>query len=326
MNCFSGGQFCREAGLFFCALMRQEVAIKSNVVSLKEHWLYLHQVLILGRNDTNTFFIMEAEKIICCDGARNNDALAWAAMANKGNDPMAMAAMMNGGMNNQWNNPFVYLVWMMVARKMWGDDGSKVQDAEIQGQLNAIRSQMADNQNSNLLMDAIKGNNNAIDRLAGNLNCDFNTLNSAICDVRGGIDRLSGQVGYSAERVINAVNLGDMNIVQQLKDCCCQTQQNIIKMGYESQLGQKDIVNQMQQGFSYTNTGIERAASNLGFQISQMVCDLKTNGNSNTQRIIDTMNSHWNQDLQQKYNDAKLELSQQKLIAALGTKTTTATT
>lgn len=139
------------------------------------------------------------------------------------NDPMAMAAMMNGGMNNQWNNPFVYLVWMMVARKMWGDDGSKVQDAEIQSQLNAIRSQMADNQNSNLLMDAIKGNNNAIDRLAGNLNCDFNTLNSAICDVRGGIDRLSGQVGYSAERVINAVNLGDMNIVQQLKDCCCQT-------------------------------------------------------------------------------------------------------
>ena len=48
-------------------------------------------------------FIMEAEKIICCDGARNNDALAWAAMANKGNDPMAMAAMMNGGMNS-WNN------------------------------------------------------------------------------------------------------------------------------------------------------------------------------------------------------------------------------
>lgn len=47
------------------------------------------------------------------------------------NDPMAMAAMMNGGMGGQWNNPFVYLVWMMFARKMWGDDGSKVQNAEI---------------------------------------------------------------------------------------------------------------------------------------------------------------------------------------------------
>ena len=272
---------------------------------------------------------MEAEKIICCDGARNNDALAWAAMANKGNDPMAMAAMMNGGMGGQWNNPFVYLVWMMFANRFFGENGlngQNAQNVEMQNQLQAIRSQMQDNQNTNALMDAIKGNGCNIQQLAGQLNCDFNTLNSAICDVRQGISTLSGQVGYSAERVINAVNLGDMNLIQQLKDCCCQTQQNIIRMGYENQLGQKDIVNGMQQGFSYTNTGIERASANLGFQISQMLCDLKTNGNSNTQRIIDTMNCHWNQDLQQKYNDAKLELSQQKLIAALGTKTPTATT
>lgn len=275
---------------------------------------------------------MEAEKIICCDGARNNDALAWATMANRNNDPMAMAAMMNGGMGGQWNNPFVYLVWMMFANRFFGENGlngQNAQNVEMQNQLQAIRSQMQDNQNTNALMDAIKGNGCNIQQLAGQLNCDFNTLNGAICDVRQGISTLSGQVGYSAERVINAINLGDMNLIQQLKDCCCQTQQNIIKMGYESQLGQKDIVNQMQQGFSYTNTGIERAASNLGFQISQMVCDLKTNGNSNTQRIIDTLNCHWNQDLQQKYNDARLELSQQKqnatLIAALGTKTTATT-
>lgn len=276
---------------------------------------------------------MEAEKIICCDGARNNDALAWATMANRGNDPMAMAAMMNGGMGGQWNNPFVYLVWMMFANRFFGENGlngQNAQNVEMQNQLQAIRSQMQDNQNTNALMDAIKGNGCNIQQLAGQLNCDFNTLNSAICDVRQGISTLSGQVGYSAERVINAVNLGDMNLIQQLKDCCCQTQQNIIKMGYENQLGQKDIVNQMQQGFSYTNTGIERAASNLGFQMSQMACDLKTNANSNTQRIIDTLNCHWSQDLQQKYNDARLELSQQRqnatLIAALGTKTTTATT
>lgn len=276
---------------------------------------------------------MEAEKIICCDGARNNDALAWATMANRNNDPMAMAAMMNGGMGGQWNNPFVYLVWMMFANRFIGENGlngQNAQNVEMQNQLQAIRSQMQDNQNTNALMDAIKGNGCNIQQLAGQLNCDFNTLNGAICDVRQGISTLSGQVGYSAERVINAINLGDMNLIQQLKDCCCQTQQNIIKMGYENQLGQKDIVNQMQQGFSYTNTGIERAAANLGFQMSQMACDLKTNANGNTQRIIDTLNCHWNQDLQQKYNDARLELSQQKqnatLIAALGTKTTTATT
>ena len=141
---------------------------------------------------------------------------------------------------------------------------------------------------------------------------------------------VGGKVGYSAERVINAINLGDLNIIQQMKDCCCQTQQNIIKMGYENQLGQKDIVNGMQQGFSYTNTGLERGFSNIGYQMSQLACELKTNDNANTQRIIDTMNCHWQQELQQKYQDARLELSQQRqnatLIAALKTTGTTTTT
>ena len=101
------------------------------------------------------------------------------------------------------------------------------------------------------------------------------------------------------------------------KICCCQTQQNIIKMGYENQLGQKDIVNALQQGFAYTNTGIERAASNLGFQLSQSICDLKTNDNAGVQRIIDTMNGHWNQELQMKYNDSRRELSQRDQTQAI---------
>ena len=163
----------------------------------------------------------------------------------------------------------------------------------------------------------------AITQLASNLNCDFNALNNAICCVRSGIQEVAGNVNFSAERVINAINLGDANLTSALQNCCCQTQQNIIKMGYESQLGQKDIVNQMQAGFSQTNSGLERAASNLGFQMSQIACDLKTNANANTQRIVDVLNNHWQSDLQQRYNDARLELSQQKqnatLIAALKT-------
>ncbi len=275
-----------------------------------------------------------AEEVIkttsCCNDAMMGGLLG--AMANRNNnDPLAMAAMMRNDDANQWNNPFIYLVWMMFAQRMWGNgwdgNGQNAQNVELQNQIQSLRSQIADNQNSNMIMDAIKGNGCSINQLAANLNCDFNALNGAICDVRQGISTLSGQVGYSAEKVINAINLGDMNMIQQLKDCCCQTQQNIIKMGYENQLGQKDIVNQMQQGFSYTNSGLERGFSNVGFQMSQMACDLKTNANANTQRIVDVLNCHWQQDLQQRYNDARLELSQQRqnatLIAALKTTATT---
>lgn len=278
---------------------------------------------------------MDAEKIICCDSGRNNDALAYAAMTNRGNDPMAMAAMMNGGMNQWANNPFAYMMMLGMFRFMYGDGwangtGNKVQDAEIQAKLNAIGNQMSDNHNTDLLMSAVNGNNQDMKTLAQTLNCDFNALQSSVCGIQSAIQQVGGQVGYTAEKVINAVNLGDLNIVQQMKDCCCQTQQNIIRMGYENQLGQKDITNGMQQGFSYTNTGLERGFANIGFQMSQMACDLKTNANTNTQRIIDTLNGHWQEDLQLRLNRAELELSQQRqnatLIAALKTGTTTATT
>ena len=275
------------------------------------------------------------EKVYCYDhpsAYNNHDALAIAAMSKKDSDPMAMAAMMNGGMGGQWNNPFIYLVWMMFAQRMWGNgwdnNGQNAQNIELQNQIQSLRSQMADNQNSNLVMGAIQGNNADLKTLSANLNCDFNTLQGAICDVRNGISILAGKTDSNAERVINSIVNGNLQMTQALKDCCCQTQQNIIKRGYENQIGQKDIINQMQQGFSYTNTGLERGFSNLGFQMSQMACDLKTNANANTQRIVDVLNCHWQQDLQQRYNDARLELSQQRqnatLIAAL--KTTTATT
>lgn len=220
----------------------------------------------------------------------------------------------------------------------WGNNrGNLVQDAEIQNQIASLRSQMADNHNSDLLMSAIQGNNQDMKTLAANLNCDFNQLQSGVCAVRSAIEQVAGQIGYSAERVINAANLGDLNIVQQLKDCCCQTQQNIIKMGYENQLGQKDILNGMQQqtntferGLDFVNRSIERGFSSLGYQLAQDKCDIIRAGQDNTRLITDTLNSHWTQDLRDRYQDARLELSQQRqnaaLIAALGTKTTTATT
>ena len=113
----------------------------------------------------------------------------------------------------------------------------------------------------------------------------------------------------------------------QLKDCCCTTQQNINRMGYENQLGQKDIINSMQRGFDFNNRSIELGFSALGFQLQQDKCDIIRSNQDNTQRIVDVLNNHWQQDLQQKYNDARLELSQQRqnatIIAALKTTTTT---
>lgn len=261
-----------------------------------------------------------AEEVIkttsCCNDAMMGGLLG--AMANRdNNNPLAMAAMMRDrDDDDMWNNPFAYMMMMGMMRYMYGadwnnrDNGADVQRAEIQSQIESLRNQMADNQNSNLLMGAIQGNGNDLKMLASNLNCDFNALQNSICGIQAGIQQLGGQVGFSAERVINAISQGNLQMTIALKDCCCQTQQNIIKMGYDNQLGQKDIVNQMQQGFSYTNTGIERAASNLGFQMQQDKCDVIRAGENNTQRIIDTLTGHWSQEQANEIQDLKFKNSQ----------------
>ena len=216
----------------------------------------------------------------------------------------------------------------MFAQRLWGnqnDNGQNAQNIELQNQIQSLRSQISDNQNSGLIMDAIKGNACALNQLAANLNCDFNTLNGAICDVRQGISQLSGQVGFSAERVINAITNGNLQLTQALKDCCCQTQQNIIKMGYENQLGQKDLINQMQHGFSYTNTGMERGLSNIGNLIQNVACDLKTNANGNTQKLIDVITANRYADLQERLEDAKRREQTVSIVAQLKSGTTTPT-
>lgn len=106
---------------------------------------------------------MDTIEKVYCTVHDNNDALV-SALASKNNcDPMAMAAMMN--QNDYMNNPFAYLIWMIFAMRMWNNqDGN--QGNAIQSQLDAMRSQIADNQNSSLVMDAIRGNANVITQLA----------------------------------------------------------------------------------------------------------------------------------------------------------------
>lgn len=298
-------------------------------------WMFRYFVVdvrkILTR-PTQKLIFMEAEKIICCDKG-NDNALAYAAMANK-QDPMAMAAMMNGGLGgNQWlNNPFLYLIFLaMFGGNGFGFGGNRngLQDAEIQNQIQSLRSQMADNHNSDLLMQAIKGNNDALTTLGANLNCDFNQLQQGVCSVRSAIDNVAGQVGFSAERVINAAEKGNAQVIQAIQNCCCNTQQSILKMGYENQLAVQGQTNALQQGLNFVNSSVERGFSALGFQNAQDKCDIIRASQDNTQRIVDTLNQHWYADIERRYQDARLELSQRNqtaaLISALGTKTTATT-
>lgn len=173
----------------------------------------------------------------------------------------------------------------------WGNEGFNgsqgAQNIEVQAQLSALREQMNSNQNSGLLMDAIKGNNAAIGQLAGQLNCDFNTLNSAICDVRGGIDKVAGQVGFSAERVINAINAGDSSISRQLSECCCNVRDAITRQGYENQLATLNQTNTLQGALNFVNSSVERGFASTSYETANQTCEIKNAIAAQTQVIND---------------------------------------
>lgn len=240
------------------------------------------------------------EKIYCSDRGDDN-ALTAAILSNNRRDD---------GYNNWMNNPFAYLMFLAFTRNGFGNDNN-------QSQLDAIRTQLQDNQNSSLIMDAIKGNDFALSQLSQNLNVDFNTLQKCCCDVQAAIREVGGKVGFSAERVINAVNMGDCNVIQALKDCCCATQKLILEQGYQNQLAQKDQMFATQAGFDRTNTGIERGFSATAFQAQQDKCDIIRAGQDNTQRIIDTLNTHWKDEQAREIQDLKAQISQLKQTDAI---------
>ena len=251
------------------------------------------------------------EKIYCSDRGDDNALTAAILSGNRRGDDYA----------NWMNNPFAYLMFLAFARNgaFGGDNG-------VNPALEAIRTQMQDNQNSSLIMTAIgdgfNRNDFALSQLAQNLNVDFNTLQKCCCDVQAAIQNVAGQVGLSAERVINAANLGNCNVIQALKDCCCTTQKLILEQGYQNQLAQKDQMFATQAGFDRTNTGLERGFSAVAFQAQQDKCDIIRANQDNTQRIIDTLNNHWKDEQALQIQDLKFQLSQERqnrlLLSRLG--------
>ena len=271
------------------------------------------------------------EKIYCCDRDNNDNALAAAILANGNNhgrdDWGPMAAMMSGGINNWMNNPFAYLMFLALFRNGgfgFGGDGAgtATQGIETQAQLNAIRTQLQDNQNADCIKSAIQGNGFALSQLAQTLNIDFNTLQKCCCDVQAAIQQVAGAVGFSAERVINAANMGDCRIIEALKDCCCQTQRQIADFRGDTSLQMCQQTNTLQRGQDFINRSIERGFAATSYETQRQTCDIINNANSNTQRIIDTLNNHWSDEKSLQIQDLKFQLSQERqnnlLLSRLG--------
>lgn len=286
----------------------------------------------------------EMTKVYCYDRPADNSNLLATMLAtrdNKGLSAETLALLNNGGMNGMWNNPFMYFVWMsMFNGGGFGGFGGNNQANELMNQINSLRQQIGDNQLSNITLDAVRGNANAINTLASSLNCDFNQLSTALCNVRSAIEQVGGQVGFSSERVINAVNSGDAAITSKLQECCCGMKTAVLEQGYQNQLALERQTNtlgrdieafqaQSQLQNCQNTAAVTQAITSLGYQLQQHKCEIVESGTANTQRILDALNGHWQAETALALQDEKFknsQLMQNQYIASLFASQTAART
>lgn len=176
--------------------------------------------------------MLENERIIVQDrGGIDAGITALMQNANKGFDPAALMAMMNNGNGMFGGNGGWWWIFIIVLFWMWGGWGGNGFGRGNQAETNSDFARLAamgnQNNNTDLLMQAINGNKDAINTLSTNLNCDVKSIDNALCSIQNAIGKVGGEVGFSAERVINAVNAGDCNVIKAISDCCCTTQRSI---------------------------------------------------------------------------------------------------
>lgn len=199
--------------------------------------------------------MLDNEKILVHD--RGFDAGLAALMQNANRNDFDMATLMamnnnNGfGGNNGFWWIFILLLFGFGGNGMWGNRG--LNQAETNADFARLAAMGDRNANTELLMQAINGNKEAISTLSTTLNCDITSINNALCAIKGGIDKVAGEVGFSTERVINAVQAGDCAITKAISDCCCTTQRsidsvnlNLTKMNYDNIISNLNQTNTLQ--------------------------------------------------------------------------------
>lgn len=86
--------------------------------------------------------------------------------------------------------------------KAWGGNGfGRGNQAETNSDFARLAAMGNQNNNTDLLMQAINGNKDAINTLSTNLNCDVKSIDNALCSIQNAIGKVGGEVGFSAEDV-----------------------------------------------------------------------------------------------------------------------------
>lgn len=208
---------------------------------------------------------------------------------NQGLDAASVMAMQQ---NQMFNNPWAYLILLSIFQNggfgnRFGNGGmgpgGAVVATDIDAKLNALSNQISQNQSTDSILSAIQGNAFAQSQLAQNLNVDFNAVQGGIGGLNMAIAQVGAQTGLGIMGVQQAISNGNLNIIQNLKDCCCGIKTEVLQQGFNSQLQTVEQTNTLNSNI--TNQGFENRLSNLS-QTNTLGSAITNQGYENQIRTI----------------------------------------
>lgn len=253
-------------------------------------------------------------------GCFDHTALLASMFGNKGVDPN-LVAMMNNASRNQdaWGGGGMWWIWVIIMFWLWGGNGNMF---GRNGLADGIPNQLNNDFGRDILLQAINGNGTAISQLASTLNCDVNTLQTAIGQVQSSIQGVSNQVGMSGQQIINSIQQGNCQLGNQLAQCCCNIQDSITRANYENQISNLNQTNTLQNSINFVNSSVERGFSSVAYETASQTCELKNAIAAQTQVINDKFcqlemreMARENRDLRDQLQAYQLSASQQQQTA-----------
>lgn len=138
-----------------------------------------------------------------------------------------------------------------------------------------LANQMNNDNNTDLIMNAINGTDSDVRALATTLNADFNQVSNAIGQVRDAIQTVGAQNGMGFLQVTNAIQSGNAALTKQLCECCCENRLLTTQQGYEAQIRTIEQTNQLGSQSDRNTASIVSAINGMHNDMTRQFCDAK---------------------------------------------------
>lgn len=215
-----------------------------------------------------------------------------------GLDPNLLLAMNRN--NGAFGGEGGWFIWVIFLFFLMGWGGNGWGNGNRPGLANEINNDYG----RSLLMEAIGGNRNAISNLATQLSCSEGQIQSAIAALSTQMQNVGNQVGMSGMQVINALQQGNMQIAQQIAQCCCDNKMALFQQ-----------TNTLQTAINNVATGQERGFSSIAYETQRQTCELNSAIKNSTQLILDGQRAAEMREMQNKIDLLREENSAYKSSA-----------